>query len=332
MIHARHKQKTEWTIHPVLQGLIGILLGLSLVVGIFLTALWFNIQRFPLDVSQGVSSDSEYNAENDVWLIVGTDDRSQADDSIEELGPDSDNPGRRADIMFLARPHADGVTVLAMQRDILVPFKEQSARLNFMLIPSEQRLADAYCQAFHIPLDHMVVVDIDSFIEIVDAVGGIEVEATEHIRDRNTQLELRPGVNHLDGRQALGYVRSRHSERQVNGEWVMIDEFAGGLERQAAASHVMTQVMQKMKETKNPVTLGKFAWILSKNISVDESTSMFDFLSLVKSPIEMDSVDVESTGQGLATRITVPGIDQLGNAGMVGICEVEVDDSDFPEL
>jgi LCP family protein required for cell wall assembly len=68
----------------------------------------------------------------------------------------------------------------------------------------------------NIKIDHLVIVSYKAFEEAVDAMGGvtIEVEKPMHYHDNwgDLHIDLEPGLQHLNGKQALGYVRFRHSD------------------------------------------------------------------------------------------------------------------------
>jgi LCP family protein required for cell wall assembly len=58
-------------------------------------------------------------------------------------------------------------------------------------------------------VDHFVVVDFRGFKDMVDALGGVEVCSDVPINDQDSGLALPAGRSHIDGTQALGYVRVR---------------------------------------------------------------------------------------------------------------------------
>ena len=60
-----------------------------------------------------------------------------------------------------------------------------------------------------IEIDHYAEIDMDDFVTLVDAVGGVDVEPAETITDPGLNFQLEPGEHHLDGADALSYVRSR---------------------------------------------------------------------------------------------------------------------------
>ena len=56
-----------------------------------------------------------------------------------------------------------------------------------------------------IPIQYYVRADFDGFIEIIDAIGGVDID----VECALTDIELEPGVQHMDGELALLYARSR---------------------------------------------------------------------------------------------------------------------------
>ena len=70
-------------------------------------------------------------------------------------------------------------------------------------------------------LDGMVVVKLQGFVRLVDAIGGLDIDVPEAVYDRHYPLEngaghlvlnIKPGLHHFNGRMALAYARSRHQD------------------------------------------------------------------------------------------------------------------------
>jgi LCP family protein required for cell wall assembly len=70
-------------------------------------------------------------------------------------------------------------------------------------------------------LDGLVVVNLGGFTRLVDELGGLWIDVPYRLRDRNypledgsgwMELDIRAGCQHLDGRMALAYARSRHQD------------------------------------------------------------------------------------------------------------------------
>jgi LCP family protein required for cell wall assembly len=60
-------------------------------------------------------------------------------------------------------------------------------------------------QNLGIPIHYFVRVDFDGFIKIIDAIGGLDIDVECPLTD----IELEPGIRHMDGELALLYARSR---------------------------------------------------------------------------------------------------------------------------
>src|SRR5690606_10279570 len=70
-----------------------------------------------------------------------------------------------------------------------------------------------------IPIDYYVEMNFHAFIDVVDALGGIEVdvpyERLEKDEDDQYTIQLEPGVQKLDGRHALALARTRMLDNDV---------------------------------------------------------------------------------------------------------------------
>ncbi|MER7169940.1 LCP family protein [Streptomyces mesophilus] len=58
-------------------------------------------------------------------------------------------------------------------------------------------------------VDHHLVVDFSGFMDVVDAVGGVEVDVPETISEPEYGITLKPGRQLVKGRDALVFVRTR---------------------------------------------------------------------------------------------------------------------------
>ncbi|MEK7151115.1 MAG: LCP family protein [Patescibacteria group bacterium] len=63
-------------------------------------------------------------------------------------------------------------------------------------------------------IDHAVIADFNAFREVVDSLGGIDIHLAKPFNEKTQwgyEFSLPAGDNHLNGDQALYYVRSRYS-------------------------------------------------------------------------------------------------------------------------
>ena len=78
-------------------------------------------------------------------------------------------------------------------------------------------------QVLGIPITYSVVVDFDGFRQMVDAIGGVDIDVAEPIDDPlfpddfygTYHLTIPAGPQHMDGNLALAYVRTRHNSSDI---------------------------------------------------------------------------------------------------------------------
>jgi LCP family protein required for cell wall assembly len=71
-----------------------------------------------------------------------------------------------------------------------------------------------------LPIDYFAVVDLLGFIDLVDALGGIDIYVTKPVHDPGqvwpdgtvVDVDIPVGQYHFDGRMALAYARARHQD------------------------------------------------------------------------------------------------------------------------
>jgi LCP family protein required for cell wall assembly len=62
---------------------------------------------------------------------------------------------------------------------------------------------------YGVPIEAHILMDMDDFAALVEAVDGVEVSPDEPLRDPIVDLDLEPGPQELDTSQTMGYVRTR---------------------------------------------------------------------------------------------------------------------------
>jgi len=145
------------------------------------------------------------------------------------IGVDQSAPGTRgrSDTMMLARvePSTGSIRLVSFLRDLYVPISGLGkTRLNAAYQHGgEALLKDALAKNFNLSVDHTVTVNFSMLSDLVDQVGGVELDIEEKerkalntmIREYNADYGLsggeitESGTQVLDGRQALCYSRLR---------------------------------------------------------------------------------------------------------------------------
>ncbi len=139
------------------------------------------------------------------------------------LGSDArpNEAGFRTDvILWLSlNPKLGTATLLSFPRDLWVYIPGVGdQRINVAQAYGFNVLQQTFQYNFGIKPDYYVLTSFDGFKSIIDALGGIDVNASQNLTDacdlpraRNGKCSVGPGVVHMNGATALWYVRSRHS-------------------------------------------------------------------------------------------------------------------------
>ena len=135
----------------------------------------------------------------------------------------------RSDSLLLLHldPGTHRISYLSIPRDLRVEIPGYgSSKINAANQMGGPALTLATVKALTgLPIDHVVVVDFDGFEELIDAIGGIEVNVPKAILSNRFDCPYKPkrcadwkgwrfekGTQHMDGRRALVYSRIRTNQ------------------------------------------------------------------------------------------------------------------------
>lgn len=147
-------------------------------------------------------------------LLIGTDRRSPVPTTGADAAAPSWVPGdQRSDALMLVHIDADrnGASVISLPRDAWVDIPDHGqAKLNAAFSLGGPSLTVATIeQLTSVRIDHLAIVDWAGFMELTDAVGGVELSIAEATYDPDRQIAWTAGRHRLTGEQALAYVRQR---------------------------------------------------------------------------------------------------------------------------
>ncbi|QHA37920.1 LytR family transcriptional regulator [Rossellomorea marisflavi] len=79
---------------------------------------------------------------------------------------------------------------------------------------------EAVEQLMNIPVDYYVKMNFNAFIDVVDALEGINVDVPYELKEQNSKdkanaIHLMPGEQTLDGEEALALARTRHYDNDI---------------------------------------------------------------------------------------------------------------------
>ena len=132
----------------------------------------------------------------------------------------------RSDTMMIATldPKSDTASLLSVPRDTRVRIYGYGYdKINAAWAYGGEPLAEKTVENFlGIDIDHYIIIDTSSFVKIIDAIGGIDIDVEKRMKyedpwDDNGGLHINifPGLQHMDGKKAVTYVRYRDSEGDI---------------------------------------------------------------------------------------------------------------------
>ncbi|MFC4560604.1 LCP family protein [Nocardiopsis mangrovi] len=150
-------------------------------------------------------------------LVIGSDGRDGMDRGAQnELGV-GHTPGQRSDTMMLVHLNdaRDRITVVGIPRDSWVDIPGHGKdKINAAYAYGGPQLAVQTVEsATNVRVDHYVEVNFTGFVDVVDAVGGIEVCLPQAIEDPKADLSMAAGTHRVDGREALAFARTRQTTK-----------------------------------------------------------------------------------------------------------------------
>ena len=132
----------------------------------------------------------------------------------------------RSDTMMIATidPKLDKASLLSVPRDTRVRivgygFDKINAAYAYGGEPLSEKTVE---NLLGIDIDHYVIVNTKSFVKIIDAIGGVDIDVEKRMYyvdewddDGGLYIDLYPGMQHMDGKTAVTYVRYRDSEGDI---------------------------------------------------------------------------------------------------------------------
>ncbi|WP_165055195.1 MULTISPECIES: LCP family protein [unclassified Adlercreutzia] len=207
-------------------------------------------------------------------LLLGTDKSQQRESGAELDGV------YRADSIMLMRidPPQKKVTAISLMRDTMVDMGEYGKqKLNAAYpIGGAAYTVEVVSELAGVPIAHYAEIDFDGFCEVVDTIGGIEVEVPIEINDPDAGGHLDAGLQTLNGEQALILSRSRHA----------FDEYGKGDEYRAANQRMVISAIAGKVLDSDLSTMVSTVETLSKYVTTD--MSLMEILSLASSMRGMD--------------------------------------------
>ena len=151
--------------------------------------------------------------------------------------------------------------------------------------PSENAVKGVISEFLGIPIHYYAMVNLDGFVDIVDALGGVEIYVPEAVIDdeypsedgtTTEQINIQPGLQTLDGHLALAYSRSRHQDSDYY--------------RMSRQRCVIEAMMEQADPTDLLLNFGKFADVIKETMITDIPVDTLPELVKILPMVDLENV------------------------------------------
>lgn len=290
--------------------LLVVVLALALLLGAGAVGAWLyardlddSLER--TDAFAGLTEDRPTKPEPDAMniLVLGSDSRD----------PEAEDDTYRADTLMLlhlpsSREHG---YIVSLPRDLWVhvPATDdgsaggREAKINSATawggVPLAVRTVEQYTD---VRVDHVMMVDFAGFVEVTDALGGVEMHIPETIQSiHGDNRVFEAGTQELNGEEALDYIRQRYQFE--DGDFTRMrnqQQFLGALMDRATETGTLA----------NPSKLNAFLRTATDTLTVDQDFSLmnaaWDFRHLRRDSLTFLTSPHTGTGQAGGQSVVFP--------------------------
>ena len=219
-----------------------------------------------------IDNKSDYKENEQKGLLVA---RDKATVMIMGVDERADDVGRSDTLMIATLdPEKNQAAILSVPRDTRVKISGHGFdKINAAYAYGGRQLTQKTIEnLLNTHIDHYIKINIHGFTKIIDALGGIDIDVEKRMYyedpwddDGGLYIDLQPGMQHMDGKTAITYVRYRDEEGDI-----------GRIKRQ---QNFMKAVMDKLV---SPTIIPKLPSIVSAvSDSVETDMSVSEILSFI---------------------------------------------------
>lgn len=135
------------------------------------------------------------------------------------------NGATRTDALILATFNEEekSVKMLSIPRDsyVYLPAADRYDKINHAhVFDGVKGSVEAVENLFDIHIDYYVKLNFEAFLDVIDALGGVEVNVPYYIsekdsKDNHNAINLQPGMQTLNAEEALAFARTRKQDNDI---------------------------------------------------------------------------------------------------------------------
>ena len=276
--HANHPKKKRKVRKKAVAIIICVIV--ILIAGALAMA-GMSIKPPSLDKLTGDTAEQQEEREDGIYnvLVVGTDKVGLNTDTILVMSLDSIN--NRANVMSIPRDTMSNVSRNVKKINAAYSIGAKNGKGNIDNLKKEV----SYLMGFEV--DNYVVINLNAFEEIIDAIGGVTIDVP---RDMNyddpyqdLHIHLSKGLQTLNGQQAIGFVRYRSGYVEgdlgrVKAQQLFIEAVAKQLSSASTVTKMPKLIEIILRNTDTDLTNGEMLWFGKEALEVDMSTDLKMFV------------------------------------------------------
>ena len=194
--------------------------------------------------------------------------------------------GGRSDVTMLLHvdPSTNRVAILSIPRDLWLPIPNSTGeiRVDAALNNGAGALVSTIEDALNIPINHYIELNFDTFQDVVNALGGLNMYFPDRAYDSYSGLNVAAGCYHLNGTEALAVARARHFYYMQDGTWQY--DGLGDISR-IQRDHEFLKVLATAVAKRglgNPITDNNLIGAVAKDLTIDNTFSLSNLVSLAR--------------------------------------------------
>jgi len=207
-----------------------------------------------------------------------------------------DKDGYRTDVLIFAQMNLIDNTINMVQipRDTYVAINKVDKKINsaYGYNGEKQLFKEVEYILKGVNVDKFVLVNIKSFREIIDAIGGVEFDVPANLQYddpyQDLHINLSKGMQKLDGKKAEQLVRFRKNNNEVDIETLL------GISRVDLQREFIYTAIDQILSIKNVVKIPKLVSIATDNITTNFTNSQILQHATSALKIGLDNINIMS--------------------------------------
>lgn len=263
----RHKKgKGKRILVAVLVAMLIAVIGAGTAVALYINDLNSNMTNVDSEEATQINDAlaPTVSGEPFYMVLIGADDRKGVE-------------GGRSDTCILTRVDlkSNTITMLSIPRDTAINMEgygtvKFNAAYSFEGTSGTIEAASSLCG---VPVSHYAEVHFDTLIDLIDKMGGVEVDVPIEIDDKKAGGHIDAGKQTLTGKQALIFARSR--------------SYATGDFQRTTSQRLLVEACLKKVSQMNPTELPGLVSELTKSVKTD--FNVVDLVSMATSMVNNEN-------------------------------------------